>query len=837
MGRLCAFAIVLGSVLTQSSPRLLALAGLYSACLVAASVLVLLCVLPLIKKHKPPTWIKRVGLGVQRTTAVLLALLLSLTWTTWRAEQRLNAMLSLEHENVVTRLTFRVTSLPNDTSESVRFEAQVLEPYKVGVPNSLQISWLKAPAIPRVLPGQVFRAALVLRRPHSNLNPHGFDYEGHLFAKNIRALGRVRGTPVFLADEPFATFSVAIARARHLVRDGMRRVTANMTYGAVLIALAIGDQDSVRHEHWQVFNLTGITHLVSISGSHVTMLAAMGGWLTLLTMKRARWRGRLLCERVPARVVATLVAMLVAWLYCLLAGWGVPAQRTFFMLACVAASILVRHTLSASRVLAVAAAVVVVADPWAPLSTGFWLSFLAVGILFAAGAAGHGRGPGLSRWQGLKLLCTEASRLQWLITIAMLPVLAFLFQQVSLVSPFANALAIPVLTFVVTPLALALALFGLVPGLGWLATASGVLAHWALEYTLIPVTWLANLSWASFDVAAAPCWTLVIAGTGLCWALQPPGWPARWAGWCLLLPVLSFTPQRPAPGHWRLLAFDVGQGGAVLLQTQTHDVLFDTGPRQGANDAGTRTILPNLRALGVRKLASVVVSHADSDHAGGLLTVLNALPVGMLYSSFSFQEWLRRASPASVLVALKKEPSQTRLCERGQRWVRDGVVFQFLHPEKKPPVEMSGLNQVAPLRSAKGKLSKNAQSCVLYVQGVQHSTLLPGDIGIQQEQLLLEKYAAELTADLVVVAHHGSETSSSKRFVQQIKAQHAIAQTGYLNRFGHPHPTIQQRWLDAQTRFWQTDRHGAVLAESLPEGLKVQAYSQLRQRYWHQRRP
>jgi competence protein ComEC len=315
----------------------------------------------------------------------------------------------------------------------------------------------------------------------------------------------------------------------------------------------------------------------------------------------------------------------------------------------------------------------------------------------------------------------------------------------------------------------------------------------------------------------------------------------------------------------------------VLLQTQTHDVLFDTGPRQGANDAGMRTLLPNLRALGVRQLESVVVSHADSDHAGGLLSVLNAVPVGTLYSSFSFQEWLRRAVHARVSVSLKKEPTQTRLCKRGQRWVWDGVVFQFLHPEAKLPAKVSGLNQVAPLRSAKGKLSKNAQSCVLHVQGLRHSALLPGDIGIQQEQLLLEQHAAEsvespalpassespaspeapestqslksnsvipttvvatgLTADLVVVAHHGSETSSSKRFVQQVKAQHAIAQTGYLNRFGHPHPAIQQRWLDAQTRFWQTDRHGAVVAESLPEGLTVQAYSQLRQRYWHQRRP
>jgi competence protein ComEC len=918
MGRLCALAIVLGAVLVQYSPGLPALKSLYAASLCVAGLLALLCLLQRDGDKKQTNKIKRAGQMLRQPAVVLLVLFLSITWVTWRAEQRLSAVLALEHENVVTRLTFRVTSLPNDTSESLRFEAQVLKPFKAGVPTSLQVSWLKTPTMPQVLPGQVLRAALVLRRPHSNLNPHGFDYEGHLFAKNIRALGRVRGLPVLLADEPYASFSVSIARARHIVREGMRRVTAAMPFGAVLIALAIGDQDSVKQEHWQIFNLTGITHLVSISGSHVTMLAAVGGWLMLLIMKRARWRGRLLCERVPARVIATLAAMLVAWLYCLLAGWGVPAQRTFFMLACVAASILVRHTLSASRVLAAAAAVVVVADPWAPLATGFWLSFLAVGILFAAGAAGSkmlaqssavpasGVQVGIvedppnqssiqaSRtylfrqhltpfrqhaiqfkqrtvlirqraalcMQRVKLLCAEATRLQWLITIAMLPVLAFLFQQVSLVSPFANALAIPVLTFVVTPLALALALFGIVPGLGWLATASGVLAHWALECTLIPVTWLANLSWASFDVAAAPFWTLALAAAGLCWALQPPGWPARWAGWCLLLPVLFYEPQRPALGHWKLLAFDVGQGGAVLLQTQTHNVLFDTGPRQGASDAGTRTLVPAMRTLGIRKIESVVVSHADSDHAGGLLAVLKALPVGTLYSSFSFQEWLRHASPASVSAILKKESMQLLPCERGRYWDWDGVRFEFLHPSKaqsEPPITV-------PVRPSKVRPSKNAQSCVLHVQGAHHSALLPGDIGVKQEQLLLERHASEqrapvqhvlaqpalaqrqavhttqatpaaLTADLVVVAHHGSDTSSSSRFVQQLGAQHAIVQTGYLNRFGHPHPVIKQRWVEAKVTFWQTDRHGAILASSTPAGLSVQAYSQLRQRYWHQRLP
>jgi competence protein ComEC len=252
MGRLCALAIVLGAVLVQCLPELLDLKRLFLTSFGLAGLLAVL------SRH-PRSFLWRVLL-------VLTALLVSLTWATWRAESRLAAVLSLEHQNVVTRLTFLVTSLPNDTSESVRFEAQVLEPFKAGVPASLQVSWLKTPAMPLILPGQVFRAALVLRRPHSNLNPHGFDYEGHLFAKNIRALGRVRGLPVLLGDEPYASFSVTVARARHLIREGMRCVTASMPYGAVLIALAIGDQDSVKQEHWQIFNLTGITHLVSISG-------------------------------------------------------------------------------------------------------------------------------------------------------------------------------------------------------------------------------------------------------------------------------------------------------------------------------------------------------------------------------------------------------------------------------------------------------------------------------------------------------------------------------------------------------------------------------------------
>ena len=411
MGRLCALAIVLGAALVQCLGALPSLRYLY----MSGVALCLCCGLSGLmswylcgesgKQRQSLVW-------VSKTLAVVLVFLLSSTWATWRAEQRLNEALALEHENVVTRLTFQVASLPSDTAESIRFEAQVLAPCPPGVPRRLQVAWLKSPSTARILPGQIWRAALVLRRPHGNLNPQGFDYEGHLFAKNIRALARVRGAPQLLADEPYSSFGVTVARVRHVVREAMRRTTQTMTYGAVLIALAIGDQDSVEQKHWKVFNLTGITHLVSISGSHVTMIAALGAWVAVWCVKRFRWRGRAVCERLPASVAAASVALLVAWAYCLLAGWGIPAQRTFFMLAVAALALVSRYALSASRVLALAAAVVVLVDPWSPLATGFWLSFLAVAILFAAGVATIKPRHSQAGWQRFLLLC-RLSPMPW----------------------------------------------------------------------------------------------------------------------------------------------------------------------------------------------------------------------------------------------------------------------------------------------------------------------------------------------------------------------------------------------------------------------------------------
>lgn len=755
-------------------------------------------------------------------------------YTTWCAQARLADQLAPALEDKVTRLSFRVTGLTADRDGARRFEAQVLDSPVVGVPQRILVNWTPAaqwggasgvkavpasPRLPEVIPGQIWRAALVLRRPHGTANPASFDYEGWMFARNVRAIGKVRGEPVLLEDRPAATTEVLIARARHAVRNAMREALGERRYAAVLIALAIGDQDGVRAEDWRVFGRTGITHLVSISGSHVTMLAAMGACCAMWLWKRIRV-GRLpACERLPARLVGAGVAVAVSWGYCLLAGWGVPARRTFLMLAVAASGLGARAPLAPSRIVCAAAALVIAADPWAPMATGFWLSFGAVAVLLGAGASAAQIPTSATLGGRLRVVFVAAARLQWLITLAMLPVLAFLFQQASASSPLANAIAIPAITFIVTPLALATGIFAVIPGLDGLAAATGWGAHQALAWTLVPVQWLAHVSWATLDVAQLPWPLLLTAMLGVGWALQPPGLPGRWAGWCLLLPALTWHPVRPGVGDWRLVALDVGQGSALVVSTRSSDTLFDTGPAMGQSDAGERIVAPALRAFGIRSLDSLVVSHPDLDHAGGLQGVLSAVPAVRAFASYDLKASLDRQAAKRIAGGRVHGPDQVRECLRGMRWTVDGVRFEFLHP----PPKHSG-------RGLKTGAS-NARSCVLRITGKHHAALLTGDIGVKEERAIVA--AGMAPVDLVVVAHHGSRSSSSPDFVRASGAIHALIQAGRHNRFGHPDPGVLNRWNDAGATIWRSDWHGAVTAQSGAGGLELQAQRQTHRRYWH----
>lgn len=761
--------------------------------------------------------------GVARPLAALaLGACAGLLNAALQAQLRLDDALSDEHQDAVSRLALRVASLPAGDERSQRFLAELDEPAPSGIPSRIQIAWQAPPGpqalLPEIKPGQVWRMALVLRRPHGLLNPAGPDVEGRLFAQGIRAVATVRGQPRLLADRPWATPGIAIERARHSVREGLRAALGEHRYAPVMIALAIGDQAGVAREDWLLFNRSGITHLVSISGMHVTSIAGIAGLLVAALWRRGRWRGAGLAEHVPARVAGGAAAALVALLYCLLAGWGVPARRTFFMLSVVLAAAVSRLPLSGGRVLACAAAAVVALDPWAPVSAGFWLSFGAVAVLLRIADAPIDREAGWRRRCTARL--AQAARLQLMVTVGLTPLLAYLVHQVSLGSPLANAVAIPVVTFIVTPLALLCAALSVLPGAQGLAELAGRWGLQAFDLTMAPVSWVGNASWASMPVAAAPWPWLLLAVAGMAWALQVRGWPGRHLGWLCMLPLLFWRPDRPEPGYWRMSAMDVGQGSAILVETASQALLFDAGPRHyGGSDAGERVVAPFLLARGIRQLDVLVLSHADLDHVGGLRAVLAAVPAGRSYASFDLAAFLRRdirmwPQAGSAAPPL---PADVGRCQRGMSWEADGVAFTFLNP--------------ADGGGKKGE-GRNADSCVLLVQGTSHALLLTGDVGVAQENALAQ---ALPQVDVVMAPHHGSASSSGRDLVDASAAGHAIAQAGHLNRFRHPARAVELRWTRAGAAFWRSDRDGAVMATSGAGGLEVWAERERGRRYWHGR--
>ncbi|CAM5389467.1 DNA internalization-related competence protein ComEC/Rec2 [Eoetvoesiella caeni] len=770
----------------------------------------------------------------------LWAAWLGLAYTVAMAQQRLADELTEDNQNKVARVVLQVAGLVRLGADSRMFEADVISSRPAGVPSRIQVSWgapghsgpygrFNAPAFdfPKLAPGQVWRMTLTLKRPHGARNLHGFDYEGYLFAQGIRATGSVRGTPVLLEDRPWASLPIAAQRMRHRVRAAASPFLEGMRYGPVLLALSIGDQAAIDTADWQVFNRAGLSHLIAISGGHITMIAAVGGLTAFWLWRRARWNRRMLAEYIPAQIVAALAALAVAWLYCLLAGWGVPARRTFLMLAVLALAHIFRMRLTASRVLCPAALAVVLLDPWAMLASGFWLSFGAVWVLMASGAwwGRQMRKAGRSRLRAAWLFIVSATALQLAITVALLPLLALLFNEVSLISPLANAYAIPLVTLLVTPLSLLLALLAFIPGLEFAAAWAAWLGHAVLEALMHPTVWLTRLELASVNVAAAPAWMSLAAVLGLLAAILPYGLPMRHAAWLLMLPALFWRPERPSAGGWNLHALDVGQAASFVVQTANHVLVFDTGLRSGPqSDAGARIVWPFLRAQGENNIDVLVVSHADIDHAGGVRSLLAAAPVQQSYSSFDLQAHLKREAGLLGLPGqLPSLPLAMTACEYGAAWQVDGVAFEFLWPLRTEPN-----------KARKGKSRKsNDRSCVLRIRGRHHSILLTGDIAAAQERALLDRGLAGV--DVVAVAHHGSLGSSAVQFVNGVQAGHAIAQAGAWNRYGHPHPKVQRRWEDAGAQFWRTDRDGAVQVQSRSRGLVAQSVRHMRKRYWQGR--
>lgn len=657
--------------------------------------------------------------------------------------------------------------------------------------------WGRAPedasrAEPAAAPGPVhagerWRLSVRLKAPHGNLNPHGFDHELRQWEQGVQAGGYVRtGARDVQPASQGQTWRHPVERAREAVRDAILERVAERRLAGVIAALVTGDQNAIERADWDVFRATGVAHLMSISGLHITMFAWLAAWMVDAAWRRST---RLMLWR-PAPHAALVGGVLLAALYALFSGWGLPSQRTVWMLATVALLRLAGRQWPWPFVWLCTCAVVVALDPWALMQAGFWLSFVAVGVLFATGSADAGGGGAAAR-------LVRMGREQWSVTLALTPLSLLLFQQVSTVGLLANLIAIPWVTLVITPLAM----------LGVLLPPLWDLAARAVQGLALLLQWLAQLPLATLSAPAPPLWAAVagVAG-GVLLAMRLP-WSLRVQGLPLLLPALLWQAPRPAPGEFELLAADIGQGNAVLVRTATHSLLYDAGPRYSLeSDAGHRVLVPLLRALDER-LDAVVLSHRDSDHAGGAPAVLAMQGQAELRSSIEAGHPLQQLRPV-------------QRCLAGQGWTWDGVRFEILHPEE---ADYAGFTK------------PNAVSCVLRIANGRAAALLTGDIERVQEAALAAR-APGLRADLLLVPHHGSKTSSSPALLDAVRPRFAVVQAGYRNRFGHPADEVVARYAQRGIALVDSVHCGAARWSSTrPE--TVGCERQDAQRYWHHQPP
>jgi competence protein ComEC len=701
-----------------------------------------------------------------RRVPVVIGLVLALAFSWWQLDQSLNQRLDDCLSGVDILLEGRVQAMPDLLQSSPvarqRFEFAVHNwqshaeclPERP-MPRRVRVHWYQGD---EVQAGEHWRLLVRLRPPTGLDNPGLFDYEQWLLAARLDATGSVRAGQRLTGKR--------ISRVdgwRQRLRDQV--LAADWQEPGILLALLSGDSAALPDSHWQILRGTGTVHLLVVSGLHLGLVSGLG-LLVGTTLARLLPPLSLIW---PARYWGVLLALPLATLYATLAGWSLPVQRAWIMaVAGLLWLVWARRTLGL-HVWLLALSLILLLDPLAPLTAGFWLSFGAVLILllwFSARAVQRA-------WRSL-------IQAQLVLGVAMLPLLATLVGQWSWVMPLANLIAVPLVSLLLVPLVL-------LGGLGLLAESwlPGQVTHGVLSLADLVAQGLVRwLLWVDglATVQGAPLQGLMvtlIGGIGAALMLLPLAW--RWRCWAMLMLVCLLLPRpdRPAYGEFRMTMLDVGQGLAVLVETQRHQLLFDAGPAySGGFDAGDSVVTPMLRRRGLRQLDRVLISHNHQDHAGGFAAIARSKRVRHWSGGGGFRELV-----------------QDHYCRAGQRWQWHGVRFEVLFP---PDSQL---------------LSANDGSCVLYIRGRSGAALLPGDIERRAEQILVRSSRLP-QVDVLVAPHHGSRSSSSRPFLAALDPALVLISSGRDNRFGHPHPEVLARYRSLDIEYATTATDGALIWSS-----------------------
>jgi competence protein ComEC len=876
----------------------------------------------------PAWWFGLLGCFLLSTAFVIW--LLSHRWLTWLllcgvcfialcswthlAQQRLDDRLSAQWEGRELQVTGLIASMPQQKQFSQRFDFLVASPNgptEVRLPKKIVLSWAPtfntAGSVQYLEPGQLWTFTVKLKRPVGAINFEGFDSELNAFRQQIGAFGGVQKNAaqfhcnlwclqIWQSDLWTSLPAIALERLRLRVSQSLDELTplSGERATGVIKALAIGEQSAITAGDWRLFNRTGVSHLMSISGMHVTMTAAMAAWCTVFFWNRFAAKLSLPnVARLPnRRRLAWVFAIAVALLYCALAGWGIPAQRTVFTVIFIGLLAHQRAGFGALWVLQAVAFCILILDPWAVLTIGFWLSFLAVAGLMLQGTSpdqlklDSPRSPHKTLQETIeekspkrllvehffKHTLVQALRAQWACTWVLLPALAYFFGSISAVSVVANALAIPVIGLVITPLALACAVLCLMLPAFAIPLAAALVQGitWILDVLFAFLLWL-DQSLAAQWIVGQPSLLVTVISTLLIMLALARSWMpffrvSRWhylfkslllsiSTALLVLPAVS---KSSVKNNWEVTFFDVGQGSAIMIRSEDKVVLFDAGPQQSTeSDAGSNTIVPALRLLGIRKIDLLVLSHLDSGHIGGLNAILDALPIEKIWTGLPDKsvQSQRIASSTQLLTNFV-----TDRCQAGLKTVIGGLELEVLHPPNLGELEVNGdqmqspevrasevkntevknieikntevirteltatekdaseaqtaeptSNLVKPKRTKPPaiKMDDNASSCVLMIRGSAHKVILTADIQVKQERWLVQQYGEQLKADVLAMPGQGAASGSSPLFLQAVQPKFAVSQAGYRNRWKTPNKVLPRyQLLGIQVE--RTDLQGAI---------------------------
>jgi competence protein ComEC len=709
----------------------------------------------------------------------LTCLLVAMAWASWYGADAIERRLPEARAGQTLRIEGSLLEAPRRGPDSLRFDlidANVLG--AAGWPArraTIRLTWYGAADVPEA--GMRCRVYVRLKPPRGLRNVGGFDAERWYFANAIRAIGYVVAHPSNRCERAPER---GLSRLRYSLAAAIAEAVEDSATASILSALAVGVRAEISDSQWRLLRDTGVIHLISVSGLHLGMVAVLAYSIVQVLFAGVALR----YPKVPASDLAACAALTITTGYAVLTGLSLPTQRTLVMVAIgLWARTRAGAVLSVDTLL-VAAALLLTINPLAGLSLSFWFSFGTLGLVLFLGQV-RPRRSGWRMWLENHV---------WLALLAA-PITAFVFQSVSVISPVANALAIPVVTLLVVPLLLVgICLYPCFPTLSSLCWGVAAICWQVLANFLERVGSIVE----PLVLPQLPSPLMFVVGLVAMLLLFLPFRALR----ILLAPslvLLSFAPRTPElrSGEFQLDVLDVGQGLSVVVTTAKHTLVYDTGASFVAGgDMGAQVVVPFLNAIGRRRIHELMISHSDNDHAGGADSILAALKVE------------RVTAPTGTVRA-----RGVTACVAGRAWRWDGVEFDVLYP------------------AAGQRGQDNNLSCVLRVRGVGGSALLPGDIEKEAEHALSAAPAA-LGADIVLIPHHGSKSSSTAQFIAAVAPRYAIVSAGYRNRFGHPADAVVKAYKTRGIEVFSTAEHGAITvrighASARPSGLRERD-----QRYW-----